>query len=152
MTIHTQPKKASRRPRKRRTRESQAITNLETRHIGWSGLADVIVKRAMIWEEAQSSSPERAKKIHASEEAVRLEKLERQLWDDICSAAAEEVLRDPVTKEGGNSRFAKLMPIVERRLRRMMPPRRFCQVPGWPHQNWGLKQKSDIYRKQLQGA
>jgi hypothetical protein len=33
--------------------------------------------------------------------------------------AAEDVLRAPVTREGGNSRLPRLMPIVESRLRRM---------------------------------
>ena len=55
----------------------------------------MIVKRAMIWEQAQSSSPERAKKIGTSEEAVRLARLERQLWKDICSTAAEDVFASP---------------------------------------------------------
>jgi uncharacterized protein YyaL (SSP411 family) len=130
MTIRTQPRKVSRQPQKRTPKQNQAITNLEPRRLGWSGLADVIIQRAMIWEEAQSSSPARAKKIHASEEAVRLAKLERQLWRDICSMAAEQVLCAPVTKEGGNSRRLKLMPIVERRLRRMFTDATSALLPG----------------------
>jgi len=126
MTIRTQPRK----PRKRGPKEIQTITSLETRHIGWRGLADVIVKRAMIWEQAQSSLPERAKKIRTSEEAVRLAKLERQLWKDICSTAAEDVLREPVTKEGGNSRRLKLTPIVERRLRRLFTDATTALLPA----------------------
>lgn len=122
-------KTGSRPPRKPRAKQ-RPITNLEPRHIGWSGLADVIVKRAMIWEQAQSSSPEKAKKIRASEEAVRLEKRERELWKDICSMAAEHILSPPVTKEGGKSRAPKLMPIVERRLRLMFTQATSALLPA----------------------
>lgn len=77
---------------------------LEPKLIGWSGLTEVIVKRSMIEEQAKSYPPQKAKKLRASDAAIRLKERKRQLWNDICSMAAEDVLRAPVTKEGGNSR------------------------------------------------
>ena len=129
MAIPTQSNKPrTKQPRKRRG--SRAVTSLEPPRIGWSGLADVIVKRAMIHEQAQSYSPEKAKKIRASEEAVRLEKRERELWNDICSMAAEHVLSPPVTMEGGNSRRPKLKAIVEWRLRYMFTQATSALLPA----------------------
>jgi hypothetical protein len=100
MTIRAQSTKASNRPRKRTATRSQAITQLEPNRLGWNGLTAVIIERAMIEEQAQSCPPEKAKKLRASDEAIRLEERERQLWDDLCSSAAEEVLGAPVTQGG----------------------------------------------------
>ena len=72
-------KPRSKQPRKRPTMANQAITRLEPRYLGWSGLADVIIKRAMIEEQAQSYPPQKAKKIRTSDAAIRLEERERQL-------------------------------------------------------------------------
>jgi hypothetical protein len=90
------------KPRKPRAKQNQAITNLEPMRTGWSGLAAVIIERATLEELALSEPPKEAKKIRASEEAIRLEKrkrqLKRQLWKDICSMAAERVLDAPGDK------------------------------------------------------
>jgi hypothetical protein len=130
MAIHAQSTKASNRPRKRTTTRSLAITQLEPKRLGWNGLTAVIIERAMIEEQAQSCPPERAKKLRASGAAVRLEQQERQLWTDLCSAAAEDVLGAPVTKEGSNSRRSRLMPIVESRLRRMFTDATSALLPA----------------------
>jgi hypothetical protein len=84
----------------------------------------------MIEEQAQSYPPEKAKRLRASDEAIRLEQQERQLWKDLCAAATEDVLSAPVTKEGGNSRRSKLMPIVESRLRRMFTDATSALLPA----------------------
>jgi hypothetical protein len=96
MANRAQVRKGPSQPRKRPARENQAITRLEPKYLRWSGLADVIVERAMIEEQAQSYPPEKAqsyppekaKKLRASAAAVRLEQQERQLWKDLCAAAA----------------------------------------------------------------
>jgi hypothetical protein len=130
MSTHSSLRKPHSKPRMRLAKTSQPITQLEPKRLGWSGLADVIVKRAMIEEQAQSYAPQKAKKIRTSDAAIRLEERERQLWSDICSMAAEDVLGAPVTKEGGNSRRSKLMPIVERRLRHMFTEATSALLPG----------------------
>ena len=108
----------------------------------------------MIEEEAQSNSPKEAKKIRSSEEAIRLEERERQLWDDICSMAAEHILYPPVTREGGNSRAPKLKAIVEWRLRHMFTQATSALLPAALLAGPELRPEKKIAhrRKPLQGA
>jgi hypothetical protein len=48
MAIHTHSRKPrSKQPRKGTTKGDQPITRLEPRRLGWSGLADGIIERAM---------------------------------------------------------------------------------------------------------
>jgi hypothetical protein len=151
MAIHAHARKQrSKEPRKRPAKRNQAITSLEPRRMGWTGLAAVIIQRAMIEEQAQSGPSKTAKRIRSSDAAIRLEERERQLWKDICSTAAEQVLGAPVTKEGGNSRRSKLMPIVESRLRRMFTDATSALLPAAllagpelrPEKRIGLPRKS----------
>ena len=148
MANRAQMRKGPSQPRKRQARENQAITRLEPKFLGWSGLTAVIVERAMIEEQAQSYPPEKAKKLRASDAAVRLEQQELQLWKDLCAAATEDVLGAPVTKEGGNSRRSKLMPIVERRLRRMFTDATTALLPAALLAGPELRPERNIFRPQ----
>jgi hypothetical protein len=91
-----------------------------TLHPDWRRLATVIVDRALLEQSALTLSPAAAAKLRASSAAVELEKREAALWRDLCLSITDELLGAPVSKSGANSRRHQLMPITQRRVRRLL--------------------------------
>ena len=104
-------------PRKRSKAPQAPITSLQP---DWRSLAVVVDDRALLENKALTLSPPAAAKLRASSAAVELEKREAELWQDSYHSIAEEVLGAPVTRSGANSRHTRLMPITQRRLRRLL--------------------------------
>jgi hypothetical protein len=86
----------------------------------WRSLAVVIVDRALLEQKVSTLPPPAAARLRESPAAVELEKCEAALWQDLCFSIAHEVLAAPVTRWGAGSRRPQLMPITQRRIRRLL--------------------------------
>jgi hypothetical protein len=86
----------------------------------WRNLATLIVDRALLEQKLSTLPPPAAAMLRASPAAVELEKYEAALWQDLCFSIAHEVLAAPVTRWGADSRRPQLMPITQRRIRRLL--------------------------------